>query len=167
MHVRGQIVTLAGGGSERLLPTAIAMRIILETEHSVRLAAGAGDLALEAAPDVGLSPFHLLAASLGACTWSVLLGWAEAAGLDSTGLELVVEWEFGGDPVRVSEFRLAVAWPGLSADRRSAAARAASQCTVHHTLEHGSRVTTRVESASGLAEGERPTGDGPRGPQSR
>lgn len=141
------------------------MRIILETEHSIRLAAGAGDLALEATPGVALSPFHLLAASLGACTWSVLLGWAESAGLEATGLELGVEWEFGGDPVRVSEFRLAVAWPGLAAERQSAAARAAAHCTVHHTLEYGSRVTTRVESAPGGSEAGGSTGDGPRGPE--
>jgi uncharacterized OsmC-like protein len=143
------------------------MRIILETEHSIRLTAGAGDLALEASSAVELSPFHLLAASLGACTWSVLLGWAEAAGLEATGLELVVEWEFGGDPVRVSAFRLSVAWPGLPTERRSAVARAAAHCTVHHTLEYGSRVTTRVESGPGGSEDEGPPGEGPRRPEER
>lgn len=120
------------------------MRIILESEASVRLAAGSEGVVLEPEPGVALSPFHLLAASLAMCTWSVLMGWAEAASLDASGLELVVAWEFGGDPIRVEEMRMGVEWPGLPAGRRGAAERAASQCTVHHTLEHGSRVVTRV-----------------------
>jgi uncharacterized OsmC-like protein len=120
------------------------MRIILESETSVRLASGSEGVILEPAPGVALSPFHLLAASLATCTWSVLMGWAEAASLDVTGLELVVAWDFGGDPVRVAEMRMGMEWPGLPAGRRGAAERAARQCTVHHTLEHGSRVLTRV-----------------------
>jgi uncharacterized OsmC-like protein len=131
------------------------MRIILETETSIRLAAGSDGMALEAEPGVALSPFHLLAASLATCSWSVLVGWAEAASLDASGLELVAEWEFGGDPVRVAELRLGVEWPGLSASRRAAAERAAAQCTIHHTLEHGSRVVTRVRASR------EPGGDGP------
>lgn len=126
------------------MPGPTVMRIILESEDSIRLRSGAGGLELEAVAGVGLSPFHLLAASLGACTRSVLLAWAEAAALDIAGLEVVVDWEFGGDPVRVSEFRMVLVWPALPAARRAAAERAAAQCTVHHTLAHGSRVATRV-----------------------
>jgi uncharacterized OsmC-like protein len=120
------------------------MRIILESETSVRLAAGSEGVVLEPAAGVALSPFHLLAAALATCTWSVLMGWAEAASLDVSGLELRVAWEFGGDPVRVEELRMGVEWPGLPAGRRCAAERVARQCTVHHTLEHGSRVVTRL-----------------------
>jgi uncharacterized OsmC-like protein len=137
------------------------MRIILESETSVRLAAGSEGVVLEPARGVALSPFHLLAASLATCTWSVLMGWAEAASLDVAGLELVVAWEFGGDPVRVEEMRMGVEWPGLPAGRRGAAERAARQCTVHHTLEHGSRVVTRVLPGPGEGGGEGGGGGGP------
>jgi uncharacterized OsmC-like protein len=137
------------------------MRIILESETSVRLAAGSEGVVLEPARGVALSPFHLLAASLATCTWSVLMGWAGAASLDVAGLELVVAWEFGGDPVRVEEMRMGVEWPGLPAGRRGAAERAARQCTVHHTLEHGSRVVTRVLPGPGEGGGEGGGGGGP------
>lgn len=130
----------------RLAP-APGMRLILETEASIRLAPGGAELAVESAGEVSLSPFHLLAASLALCTWSVLASWAEQARLPAETLELVVRWEFGGDPVRVADVELRVEWPGLPAARRDAARRAAGQCTVHHTLEHGSRVTTRVATA--------------------
>jgi uncharacterized OsmC-like protein len=137
------------------------MRIILASEAMIRVVAGSGAVVMEPAPGVALSPFHLLAASLALCTGSVLAGWAEAAGLDVTGLELVVEWDFGGDPVRVEELRLAVEWPGLPGSRRAAAARAASHCTLHHTLEHGSRVVTRVEAGADSG-GNGPSGGGVR-----
>lgn len=119
------------------------MRIILEDEARIRLTAGDG-FAFETAGDTGLSPFHLLAASLGTCTWSVLHSWAHNAGLAMDGLAITVEWEFGGEPMRVSEVRMALDWPGLPPAREEAARRVAAQCTVHHTLEHGSHVETRV-----------------------
>jgi uncharacterized OsmC-like protein len=125
------------------------MRIILESAESVRLAEGAAGVAVEGADDVALSPFHLLAASLAMCTWSVLQGWAGHAGIPAHGLELTVDWSFGEDPVRVSELRMDVAWPELPPQRREAARRAAAQCTVHHTLEHGTRVSTRVQPPEG------------------
>lgn len=119
------------------------MRIVLETEFSIRLIADDEGFAFEAG-EAGLSPFHLLAAGLATCTHSVLHGWGEHAGLDTTGLEIGVAWEIGGEPVRVSRMDMAVTWPGLPENRRAAAARAAEQCTVHRTLSHGSVVETRV-----------------------
>jgi uncharacterized OsmC-like protein len=123
------------------------MRLILESEASIRLVRGGAELAVEARGSVAISPFHLLAGSLALCTWSVLVTWAEEAGLPAEELELAVRWELGGDPVRVAEMALDVAWPGLPPSRVDAARRAAGHCTVHHTLEHGSRLTTRVLAA--------------------
>lgn len=120
------------------------MRIILEGEDRIRLTAGEGGFAFESAGEAGLSPFHLLAASLATCTYSVLHSWAHHAGLSMTGLAILVSWEFGGDPVRVSEIGMELDWPGLPPARAEAARRVAAQCTVHHTLEHGSHVETRV-----------------------
>lgn len=123
------------------------MRLVLETEASVRLAPGGAELAVEPRGDVALSPFHLLGASLALCTWSVLVSWAEQGSLAVDGLELFVTWELGGDPVRVAEIVMDVLWPGLPPARVEAARRAAGYCTVHHTLEHGTRLTTRVLEA--------------------
>jgi len=120
------------------------MRIILEAEESIRLVDGGGEFVLESAPGIGLSPFHLLAASLATCTRSVLEGWGREAGLRPEGLEIGVAWELGGDPVRVSELRMEVAWPGLPAEREAAARRVAAHCTIHHTLTLGTRLSTEI-----------------------
>lgn len=130
-----------------MLPASPRMRIILETEERIRLEADAGGFAFETTDDTGLSPFHLLAASLATCTYSVVHSWAHHAGLGLDGLAIIVEWELGGDPVRVSEVRMDLEWPGLPTARREAARRVAAQCTIHHTLEHGSHVETRVGGA--------------------
>ena len=119
------------------------MRIVLETEHRIRLIPGDEGFMLEAG-EAGLSPFHLLAAGLATCTHSVLHDWAHHAGLPLEGLEVVVEWEIGDAPLRVTGMDMEIVWPGLPAERRKAAVRAAAQCTVHNTLSHGTPVETRV-----------------------
>ena len=122
------------------------MKILLESEHRIRLIAGDESFAFEAG-DAGVSPFHLLAASLATCTHSVLHGWAHHADLPLEGLEVVVEWEIGAAPLRVTRMDMDILWPGLPPDRRKAAVRAAAQCTVHNTLSHGTTVETRVADA--------------------
>lgn len=127
-----------------MLPFWFFMRIILETDERIRLVTDGDGFAFEAMGEAGLSPFHLLAASLATCTYSVVHSWADHAGLGMEGLAIVVEWELGGDPVRVSEVRMDLEWPGLPEPRREAARRVAAECTIHHTLEHGSHVETTV-----------------------
>jgi uncharacterized OsmC-like protein len=129
------------------LARRLGMRLIMETEDSIRLAPGGPELTMETPGDAALSPFHLLAASLAWCTRSVLVSWAQQASLSVEDLELVVRWEFGGDPVRVAEVEIDVVWPGLPAAGLGGTRRAAGHCTVHHTLQHGSRLTTRVTDA--------------------
>lgn len=124
------------------------MRIVLETEERIRLVADGEGFAFDAG-DAGLSPFHLLAASLAACTHSVLVGWAEHAGLPMEGLEIVVDWELGGEPVRVTRMDMEILWPGLPPNRHPAASRAATLCTIHNTLSHGTTVETRVADRAG------------------
>lgn len=96
------------------------------------------------AGDAGLSPFHLLAAGLATCTYSVLHDWAHHAGLPLQGLEVVVDWEIGDAPLRVTRMDMEILWPGLPSERRKAAVRAAAQCTIHNTLSHVTPVETRV-----------------------
>lgn len=123
------------------------MKIVLETEARIRLVDDDVDddagFAFDAG-DAGLSPFHLLAAALATCTHSVLHGWAEHAKLPMEGLEIVVDWVLGDDPVRVTRMDMEIRWPGLPPARRPAATRAAELCTVHNTLGHGTSVETRV-----------------------
>jgi len=119
------------------------MKLILESDQRIRLNADEQAFAIEAAGGE-LSPFHLLAASLATCTWSVLLAWATQADLETQDLQITVDWEFGGDPYQVSGIVMELIWPGLPPERHAAARRAAALCTVHSTLEHGTEVMTRV-----------------------
>lgn len=98
-------------------------------------------------------PLPMMAASLGTCTLSVLLSWADNADLDPSGLEVVVRWEYVDDPYRVGSYEQEIRWPGLPEDRHSAARRVADQCTVHNTLEHPPEMTTRVVGDGGEGEG--------------
>lgn len=129
------------------------MRIVLESEHAIRLVPDDEAFGFETV-DAGLSPFHLLAASLATCTYSVLHGWAQHAGLGLEDLEIGVTWEIGEDPVRVTGMDMEIHWPTLPAARRDAAVRAAAHCTVHHTLSHPTPVETRMADPEGGADRE-------------
>lgn len=138
------------------------MRIVLESEHAIRLVADDEVLAFDAR-EAGLSPFHLLAAALATCTWSVLHGWAHHASLDLEGLEIEVVWEIGDDPVRVTRMDMALHWPALPPERHAAAVRAAAHCTVHNTLLHATPVETRMAEPSREPGGEAGVSEGGRG----
>ncbi len=121
------------------------MEIHLRTDESIRLTTAGEGFAFEPGEAATLSPFHLLAASLATCTHAVLHSYGETAGIPLDGLAIDVLWELGGNPYRVTRLEMEVDWPGLPPARREAARRAAAQCTVHHTLEAGSQVETRVK----------------------
>jgi uncharacterized OsmC-like protein len=121
------------------------MEIHLLDDERIRLTTATAGFAFESKDATALSPFHLLAASLATCTYSVLHGYAEAAGLALDGLAIDVAWELGDEPYRVTDMEMELDWPELPASRREAARRAAARCTIHHTLEHGSSVRTRVK----------------------
>lgn len=130
------------------------MEIQLSTDDSIRLTAGSEGFSFEPGEASSLSPFHLLAASLAMCTYSVLDGYAHQAGLPLDGLAIHVSWELGGDPYRVTRTEMTLEWPGLPPSRREAARRVASHCTIHATLEHGGEVETRIgEDGVGVDEG--------------
>lgn len=121
------------------------MEIHLSTDDSIRLTATGPELSFEPGEAETLSPFHLLAASLAACTYSVLHSYGEHARIPLDDLSIDVSWELGGNPFRVTRMDMALEWPSLPSSRREAARRAAAQCTIHHTLQHGSPVDTRVK----------------------
>lgn len=123
---------------------ADGMEIHLSSDERIRLTAEQPGFSFEPGAATSLSPFHLLAASLATCTFSVLHSYAHNAGLPLQGLAIDVSWELGGEPYKVTRMDMELEWPGLPPARKEAARRAAAQCTVHHTLEHGSHVETRV-----------------------
>ena len=120
------------------------MEILLTTEDSIRLTAKGAALAIEPKGDTDLSPFHLLAASLATCTYSVLHSYGGHAAIELDDLTIDVEWELGGDPFRVTAMEMTIDWPALPPGRKAAAERAAARCTVHQTLHAGLDVTTRA-----------------------
>ena len=125
------------------------MEIHLKTDDSIRLTAREAGFSFEPGEAASLSPFHLLAASLATCTFSVLASYGDQAGIPVEGLAIDVDWEIGGDPYRVTRMEMALEWPSLPESRTEAARRVAAQCTVHHTLEEGSHVETRVRDPVG------------------
>lgn len=121
------------------------MKITLIGDDGIRLEDSAGLLTIEA-PTAGeqYSPFHMLASGLAACTFSVLHSWAEHAKLDAAPLAIEVRWTFAEEPHRVGAMKVTLRWPGLPAERRQAAQRAAALCAVHKTLEHPPAITMEL-----------------------
>lgn len=124
------------------------MEIHLRTDDSIRLTATRPELSFEPGEAGSPSPFHLLAASLASCTYAVLHSYGEHARIPMDGLAIDVAWELGGNPFRVTRVAMTLEWPALPPDRKEAARRAAAQCTIHHTLQHGSDVDSRVKERS-------------------
>lgn len=120
------------------------MEILVRGETELTVGGGDGGLTVREEGEGRFGPLPMFAASLGACTYSVLLSWADNAGLDPAGLEVIVRWTYAEDPYRVGSIEQELRWPGLPEERETAARRVADQCTVHHTLEHPPEMTTRV-----------------------
>jgi uncharacterized OsmC-like protein len=113
------------------------VKITLLSEYSIRLEPIVGPMTIEAvSAEQSFSPFHMIAAALATCTFSVLSAWAEHAKVSADDLTLEIAWEFADDPHRVARYDLRFAWPSLPAKRLEAAKRAAELCTIHATLTH-------------------------------
>jgi uncharacterized OsmC-like protein len=121
------------------------MKISLLSDDAVRVEPTPGQMTVESdTADRQFSAFHMLAAGLGYCTWSVLYSWAEHAKLDAERLAVEVRWTFAEEPHRVGTMAMKIDWPGLPEGRRAAAERAAALCAVHQTLHHPPTVSVEV-----------------------
>ena len=121
------------------------MKISLLSDDAVRVEPTEGTMTVEAdSTDRQFSPFHMLAAGLGYCTWSVLYSWAEHAKLPADRLAVEVRWAFAEDPHRVGTMTMKIDWPDLPANRHAAAKRAAGLCAVHATLHHPPAIDVEV-----------------------
>lgn len=121
------------------------MKITLLDDERIRLDEDGGPLTIEAeSPEQSFSPFHMLAASLATCVYSVLHSWAANADLPADDLAVEVGWSFVEDPYRVGSYDVDLLWPSLPQERGAAAGRVAHLCTVHQTLLNPPEISTRV-----------------------
>jgi uncharacterized OsmC-like protein len=121
------------------------VKITLISDERLRIEGGAGPLTIEAdSAEMVYSPYHMLASGLANCTFSVLHSWATNAKLPADDLAVEVTWKFTENPHRVGNMDVLVDWPSLPAERRAAAGRAATLCSVHKTLEHPPEMSIEV-----------------------
>ncbi len=121
------------------------MKILLLSDERLRVQGGVGPLSVEAdSAEMTYSPGHMLASSLAVCTYSVLHSWATNADLPADDLAVEVGYAYVEKPHRIGTMEVSLVWPSLPAERREAAKRAASLCTIHRTLHAPPEITTVV-----------------------
>jgi len=125
------------------------VKILLVAEDRLRLEGGAGPMSIEAdSAEMTYSPGHMVGSGLALCTASVLHSWATHAKLPADDLAIEVAWKYVEDPHRIGEWSLAIDWPSLPEERRNAAVRAASLCSVKKSLEIPPTIETSMKQAS-------------------
>lgn len=124
------------------------MKLILHAEHDIELLEGeAPGFEVESEdPAVAFSAIQMFATSLALCSFSVLYSYAEQLQTPADALRIRVRWAYAQEPLRISRILMHIQWPGLPPSRQKAAERAASQCTLHHTLEQPPEVITQVHN---------------------
>lgn len=95
-------------------------------------------------PQLQYSALQMFATSLAVCTYSILTAYGEQANASTDNLSMSIKWNYSEDPFRVEHIDMDIHWPELPESRLKAAQRAASHCTLHHTLEHPPEVVTHV-----------------------
>ena len=124
------------------------MNVVLNTSEDLELTDFAQpDIRLvQKNPEAEYSAMQMFATSLGLCTYSVLYGYAENIDADPDDMSIRIRWDYVDNPFRIGHIDMDIRWPGLPESRLKAAQRAASHCTLHHTLEHPPKVVTNLES---------------------
>jgi uncharacterized OsmC-like protein len=113
------------------------VKISLLSDSRLRYEPAPGPLTVDApTPDAQVSPYHLVAGGLAACTYAIMASWAEQAHLSADDLTIEVSWGFVEKPHRLGTLDLRFAWPSLPAERLEAAKRVAARCPVHQSFEH-------------------------------
>jgi uncharacterized OsmC-like protein len=126
------------------------VKITLLDENRLRYEPAPGPLTVDAmSPDAPVSPYHLVAGGLAACTYAIMASWAEQAKLSADDLTLEVRWGFVEKPHRLGNLDLRFDWPSLPAERLEAAKRVAARCPVHQSFEQAP--TLGIEGTAGAA----------------
>lgn len=109
-----------------LFATEIGEHVV---EVDIALSRGGADRA-PTAPQV-------FVASIGSCIGSFAAEYCNRVGIDTTDLTVAIEFEALESPLRLGPMKVRLSLPHAAAgDRLEAVRRAASQCTLHNTLEH-------------------------------
>jgi uncharacterized OsmC-like protein len=125
--------------------------LVVAGDREVRVESGTSGLRVLATGRT-VSPYHLMAGSLGICTAMTVSGWAERAGLDAEGLTITVRWTTADErPARVDRYEMEIHWPTLPAQRAQAAERAADGCPIHATLARAARISRSVRTVPDTA----------------
>ena len=128
------------------------MKILLLSDDRLRVQGGVGPLSVEAdSAEMTYSPGHMLASSLGVCTYSILQSWATNADIRADDLAIEVGFQYVEKPHRIGSMEVSLDWPSLPAERREAAKRAAALCPIHRTLHAPPEITTEVAGAPAAA----------------
>ncbi|QFT62344.1 bifunctional alpha/beta hydrolase/OsmC family protein [Roseivivax sp. THAF30] len=102
--------------------------------------------------DLGLTPYNLLSAALGACTAMTIRMYARRKGLPLAHVEVDVSHDkvhaedaATGEARKIDQFLRVVTLEGaLDEAARAKLLEIADKCPVHRTLEHGARIETRL-----------------------
>jgi len=74
-------------------------------------------------------------ASLGSCTGSVLVVFAERHGISLDGMSIDLDWKIAENPHRIGEIDIAVHIPQhITQDQQKVLMRVAEECLIHNTL---------------------------------
>ncbi|APG47321.1 bifunctional alpha/beta hydrolase/OsmC family protein [Phaeobacter porticola] len=103
----------------------------------------------------GMTPYGFIAAGLGACTSMTIRMYARRKGwpLESISVDVCHDKVHAQDalpsgPAQIDQFTRVIYLSGnLTADQRAKLLDIADRCPVHRTLEHGAKVTTRLDLA--------------------
>ncbi len=122
------------------------MRMILEGELKIRLEMTGQGFEITS-EDIAISPYHLLAGSLGSCIVLLIQPWAERSGIDLGPVMILVGWKHAGDrDNRVKRMDVDLSWPGLPDSRKQVVQRLAEACPIHATLVSGTVITSSVQT---------------------
>lgn len=125
------------------------MKILMHSETDITMSefdAPAFDIETAPGAEAHYSALQMFATSLGLCTASVLMAYAEQISVATEGLQVRLRWQYAEKPFRVGGMEMDIVWPSLPENRLRAAERAASQCTIHNTLHHPPELVTRVQN---------------------
>lgn len=126
------------------------MRILVHPGNSLALSELHDPaMRIEAHGDAHFSAIEMFVASVGLCVVSALSSYADQIGVGDAGASVEMSWEYEQGPFRISRISTSVDWPGLPANRREAAIRAAETCTLHHTFENRPELGVELKPREG------------------
>jgi uncharacterized OsmC-like protein len=110
-----------------------------------------------AAGDSAPTPLEMVSVALAACITLYVKRYCDGARLDASGIAVEVNPVWRADQGRIGRFEVLLHLPrAISAEHHQAIHAAASNCTVHHTLEQGAHISVKVRPSPAEGAGEPP-----------